>query len=219
MSKMLCGGLSLLGLWVYGTREELKEAKCKNMLAAVLSKAKKYTKAKDPLMLAVIYSDGPKAGADSLPELWMPNEGSGLVRAREQLKACSQLEPIIELRATITTSIVYPLPIPEKEQAAESKQLHTILKQMAATFHEYATTLRCTVNGEHLDEKVRLGSRGPTVTSSTDCVSSIASSRCSELCSRPHSCVRFRREELRIGICALQGPSTPVRTSLRPTPR
>lgn len=146
VSKMITGGLSFLGIWVYCTKEELKETKCQNLLLSVLSKAKKITKAKEPLSLFAFFAD---SRGQSLPEIWMPSEDI-LKKSKNVIKPFQKSNQIVQLNTSFPFSMYYPLP--NGKESAESANFRTIMKKMGSDLHDYIYSLRYTVGSDYYED-------------------------------------------------------------------
>ncbi len=151
----MCGGMGLLGFWVFCGRDEFKEQKCQNLLLSILAKAKKYLKTKDPLVLATIFS-GAAYGPNSLPELWVRDEAAFL-KSKEQFKPYSGGE-VIEVRTSLPISLVYPLSSAAPAAGAKPLPFREMLKQITADFREHISGLHFTVNNQVVEENGRLPS-------------------------------------------------------------
>ena len=146
----MCGGLAFLGFWVYCDKDEIKEQKCQNMLVAILSKAKKYAKTKDPLILASFYSNS----SNSLPEVWLRGDGNSLMKSKEQIKTYTASNKVVEISSQFPISLIYPLP--EVSIESNPQSFRTILKQITDSFHEYLSNLKFTINSKISDGNDRI---------------------------------------------------------------
>jgi len=133
---MLSGGITILGFWVYCSKEEIKETRCLNLLAGMLAKAKKFIKENDPLLLMSIYY-----GQETAPEIWV-RDGTNIRKGKEQVSMWNEAEKLIELKTQLPISVIYPL----TKNNTEDAQLKDIIKIMTNSLKEYIEGLKCTVD-------------------------------------------------------------------------
>lgn len=143
---MLCGGIIVLGFWVYCDREELKETRCMNLLAGMLVKAKKFLKEKDAPILMSIFS-----GQETLPEVWIRNE-ENLSKVNEQVTMWNGMKRLVKLEARLPVSLVYPLP----RNSEKDISFKEITEKMAESLKRHANTLRCTIDDKIVSGEERI---------------------------------------------------------------
>ena len=146
MQKILCGGITVLGFWVYCDRNELKEARCLNLLSGMLSKAKKYIKGSSQLIIMPIFS-----GNKENPEIWIKNDVN-LSKTKENIKPWIGIKNLVEIEAKLPVSIVYPLPKIGKSDI----MFKEITKKIIEEFENCIEKLKCTINGNLVNAEERL---------------------------------------------------------------
>lgn len=143
---MLCGGITVLGFWVYCDHDEMRETKCLNLLAGMLTKAKKFLKDNDPLLLMSIYY-----GKETSPELWTI-ERTNIIKLKEQPTIHNAIDKLVQLKTKLPISIVYPL----SKNNTDDIKLTEITKSVINTLRIHVQPLKYTIDDTIVNEDERL---------------------------------------------------------------